>query len=186
MAKKNECKIVVILDRSGSMGVIKNETIGGFNNFIAEQKKQPGKATVTLVQFDDKYEIVYENKPLDTVEDLTDETFVPRGYTAMLDAIGKTLSTMDKKTKKAYIAIITDGQENASKEFKKPQIKELITDCEKSGWKVDFMAANMDAVSEGSAIGIPTMDCYNFAADTQGVKSMYLGMTMRSSSYRNS
>ena len=95
--KKKYSEIVCVVDRSGSMGAIVNDAIGGFNTFLKEQKKVKGEATLTYAQFDTEYEIIHENKPLKKVPDLTDKTYQPRGATALLDAVGKTINEVGKR-----------------------------------------------------------------------------------------
>ena len=128
--KNDYTHIVVILDRTGSMDSIRDDTIGGFNAFLSQQKAEPSFATLTLVQFDsqDSYEIVHRFKALDKVPDLTRETFVPRASTPLLDAIGRGINDLesslanlaeDHRPSRVVMVIITDGAENASREFNK-------------------------------------------------------------------
>lgn len=151
--KDNFSEIVVILDRSGSMGTITLDTIGGFNTFIKSQKDlNLGECNVTLVQFDDKYELHYAGKKLSDVPDLTLETYVPRGGTSLLDAIGKTITEVGSRLastpeairpSKVIFVIITDGAENTSKEYKTEQIKTMVEhQTNKYAW--DFLYLNCD------------------------------------------
>ena len=140
-AMKNEkndyTHITVILDRTGSMESIRDDIIGGFNAFLEEQQKLPGKATMTLVQFDsqDPYEIICRFALASEVPKLDRNVYVPRASTPLLDAIGRgindleaSIGSMDKKAQplKVVLAIVTDGQENASREFNKAQIVKMI------------------------------------------------------------
>ena len=127
--------IMMLIDRSGSMSRLRDDTIGGFNTFIAEQRKVPGKAVLTLAQFDDQFQIDYEAKDILVVPDLTPETFVPRGGTALRDALarlmissGAKLSAMpeDERPENVICVVITDGRENASKETPANILKEMI------------------------------------------------------------
>src|SRR3990167_7460886 len=133
MSNNNYTDITFILDRSGSMIPIKQDVIGGFNSFITEQKALPGKLKVTLVQFDNVYEAVFVAKSVDQVPVLDSNSYQPRGSTALLDAIGRTINDtgarlrrMSEKDRPAKVLVIiyTDGQENASNEFTKDKIKE--------------------------------------------------------------
>lgn len=135
--KDDYTHIAVILDRTGSMETIRDDTIGGFNAFLNAQKAAPGLASLTLVQFDsqDPYEIVYRFKPLAEVPELTRETFVPRANTPLLDTIGRGINDLEKsladvaednRPARVVMVIITDGQENASREFRKDQIEKMI------------------------------------------------------------
>ena len=138
----NKTAIMVVLDRSGSMQPLTKDVCGGFDTFVAEQKKLPGEATLTLVQFDHEYEIVYVNKPLDEVPPLT---HIPRGSTALLDAVGRGIgelgSALDKQPEderpgKVIVVIMTDGQENASQEWTREKLRKLIKEQrEKYSWE---------------------------------------------------
>jgi len=153
--------ITVIMDRSGSMQSCQVEAENGLNRFIEEQQAQSGEALFSLVQFDDQYEVVHQAVPIQNVPHCT---LVPRGMTALLDAVGKTINTTGERlaaTPQAerpglvIMVIITDGMENASQEFKREQIKEMIThQQEKYNWQFTFLGANQDAFAEAGAIGI--------------------------------
>jgi hypothetical protein len=128
--------IAVVLDRSGSMQDVKTDTIGGFNSFLEDQKNLPGDATLTLIGFDDHYETWRDFVALKDVQALDDATFVPRGMTALLDAIGRTITETgahleqlpeNDRPEKVVMAIMTDGLENHSLKFNAHQIGELIT-----------------------------------------------------------
>ena len=172
-------EIICILDRSGSMGAIKSDTIGGFNSFLAEQKEVPGEAKITLIQFDGAYEINYQGLPLSEVEDLSNATFVPRGSTALLDAIGKTL--IDQKIRiqkeawaeKVIIAILTDGEENSSSKFNLETIKTLTESAQNDGWSFIYLGANQDSFSVASSMGININSALNsvnnFAYNSDGM-----------------
>lgn len=157
--KDNFSEIVVILDRSGSMGTIVNDTIGGFNSFIKSQKDlNLGECNVTLVQFDDKYELNYTSK-LSDVKDLSTETYIPRGGTSLLDAIGKTITEVGSRLvstpeamrpSRVIFVIITDGEENTSKEYRTEQIKTMVEhQTNKYSW--DFLYLNCDLKGFGQA-----------------------------------
>lgn len=143
-------EIIAVLDRSGSMASICTEAIGSFNNFLSEQKKVPGDVKMTTVLFDDQYEILNDGVMLTDISDLNDKTFVPRGMTALYDAVGKTITTvserLSKTTKskmpaKIIMLILTDGAENASKEYNSEKIKELIGS--KKDWEFIYLASDM-------------------------------------------
>src|ERR1017187_1456227 len=146
-APKN-ARIFFILDRSGSMTGIADETIGGFNAFVDDQKEVPGKATFSLVQFDHEYHLVHDDISLSEVPTMTRDTFRPRGMTALYDAVGKTIARFkddNPKNTKTIVQILTDGQENSSKEYSFTQVQELIKEVEeKHGWDVFFIGANMN------------------------------------------
>lgn len=181
-------EIIVILDRSGSMESIAKEVINGFNSFVKEQQEQPGKARLTLVQFDDKYELNYEGVKLSKVPALE---FVPRNMTALYDAIGRTLNEQGKRivdekwADLVIVNIITDGAENASKEFDQPIIKEMVSKAEKDGWKFLFMAANQDAFAAARSYGISGGLVGNFAATAKGTQMAYETTSATMSSLRS-
>ena len=181
MSKTTE--IICVLDRSGSMGGLAVEVVNSFNEFIADQRKIPGKAKVTVVLFDDKYEVVHDRIKLEDVPELTGEVYFTRGMTALNDAIGKTIQNVDKKRDKVILMIQTDGQENASQEYTKSgTIKKMVEEKEKKGWEVMFLGANIDSFVEGGARGIRSS--VNYAPTTDGVKFAYQTMSDATRAYR--
>ena len=118
--------LIFIMDRSGSMSGSEADTIGGFNSFIQQEIKKELNTRVTTILFDHDYEVLYERKPIHEVPELTDREYWVRGSTALLDAIGRTINTLDKKIdNKTLVVIMTDGYENSSREYTKEQIKNL-------------------------------------------------------------
>lgn len=182
---KPTTEIVVIADRSGSMWSIAEDAIGGFNAFLEEQKKLGDDANLTLVLFDDQYEVPVKAEKITSVEPLNERTYVPRGSTAMNDAIGKTIALLkEANPEKAIVCILTDGMENSSKEYTTQQIKELVEEVEGKGWQIVYLAANQDAFQEGGARGISTN--INYDATKLGVRSAYDQVSAVTTSYRNS
>lgn len=183
-------EIVVITDRSGSTSVIKNDIIGGFNNFIAEQQKVPGDANVTVVLFDDHYELLQDRVPLAQAILMDGNNFQPRGWTSLHDAIGKTINRFKElhsqgEAQKTIFAIMTDGEENSSKEFTGSQVKDLVTEVqEKFGWEVLFLAANQDASLSGGKLGIKGASTMSFAASSAGLRDATDYMNVNTRSYR--
>lgn len=192
--KKDSAEIVFVLDRSGSMSSMAKEAIGGFNAFIEEQKKLPGDAKLTLVLFDHEYQLVYGGKDIKSVEPLCDHTYVPRGTTALLDACGRTIDDVGKRLSemieedrpgKVLVAILTDGLENASSDFTKAKISEMIShQREKYSWEFVFLAANQDAISEATKIGISGNLSMNYCCDSAGYKSAFKTLSNATTSYR--
>lgn len=192
--KQGLSEIICIIDRSGSMDHIKNDAIGGFNTFLEEQKKLPGEATLTYIQFDTEYEVVHENKTLRDVQPINDSIYIPRGSTALLDAIGKTIDATgrrlantpeENRPEKVIVAILTDGEENSSRQYNLSKIKEMIKhQKEKYSWEFIFLGANQDAFAEAVKIGIDTKDTLNFNATGIGVKTAYSGMSNIIRQYR--
>ena len=163
--------ITVVLDRSGSMQSCQMEAQNGLNHFIKEQKALPGNAIFSLVQFDTVYEFVYRGVPISTVGDFT---LVPRGMTALLDAVGRAINETGERLKNlaeddrpglVVFVIVTDGLENSSHEFKKSQIKEMITrQQEIYHWQLTFLGANQDAFAEANALGIAASATVNYVS----------------------
>lgn len=180
-------EIIVITDRSGSMASIRNDAIGGFATFIEDQKKVPGEARVTQIVFDDRIETQYVSKALADVPTLD---LVPRGSTALMDAIGQALNVQGERIKRegwaelVIVTIITDGGENASKEYTRDKIKTMIEHAEKSGWKFVFLAANQDAFAVGASYGISGATTASFAANAAGTRSAYMSTSAMVSSLR--
>jgi uncharacterized protein YegL len=178
----NLTEIIFLLDRSGSMGGLERDTIGGFNAFIDNQKKLEGKTLVTGVLFDDQYEVVWNGADAEKVK-LTAEEYYVRGCTALLDAIGKTIldvgyrlskTNEGNRPGKVIFVITTDGFENASREFTYEKVKELIKhQQEKYNWEFIFLGANIDAEREAYNLGIHSQNAFNFEATGVGVESMY-------------
>lgn len=176
--KENYTDVTVVIDRSGSMGSLRDEVIGGFNTFMEDQRKVEGDCTVTLVQFDDRYEKNYEGIPVNEVADLNHATYKPRGLTAMYDAIGKTivatgerLAAMDESERpdKVIFIIQTDGDENASQEYSSDQVKQMIETQENEfNWDVVFLGANINAKATAVNIGVQVNKAMTFANNSDG------------------
>jgi len=160
-------KIFVILDRSGSMESCRSDTIGGFNSFVGQQKElKTDNAFLSFYQFDNNYSIIYENKKIEQVEPLTEATFVPRGGTALLDAIGRTVNGITANDgENVIVVIITDGEENSSREFNKTTINQLIGQKKEKGWEFIFLGANQDAIKEAAVLGINSNSSLTYATE---------------------
>jgi len=182
MPQKDLTEIVCIIDRSGSMQSISSDAQGGFDAFIEAQQKEEGKAAITLAQFDNEYEMVWENRPLEEIKK-GDYLLMPRGSTALLDAIGKTVQTVGERLhktaesarpEKVLLMIITDGMENHSKEYNRTQIMDMISHQRDTyKWEFLFLAANQDAIKEAAHIGIQSRNAMNFMASASGVSNAY-------------
>lgn len=192
MANEKLTEIVLIADRSGSMHSIRGDAEGGINSFIEEQKKVPGEATLTLVQFDTNYEVVHENKP---IADVPPYELVPGGGTALLDAMGRTITTHKKRIEntpeknrpgKIIYVVVTDGEENSSHEYNRDQVNELITARrDADSWEFIFLAANQDAIQEAHAMGIRGAGAMNYAPSAKGVEQAYFIGTQAVSNMRS-
>ena len=165
----NLTDITLVVDRSGSMSSCRTDAEGGINTFVEEQKKTPGDANITLVQFNTDYEVVHNGIPVKYVPKFE---LHPRGCTALLDAVGKAINTVGERLAKmsendrpgcVVFVIVTDGQENASKEFSQAQIKELVEKQKtKYNWKFTFLGANVDAFGEAINMGIALYAAANY------------------------
>lgn len=193
---KDATFITVILDRTGSMQSIKTDVIGGFNQFLREQQVVPGECRLTLVQFDsqDSYEVVRDNLPIKEVPPLDDATYQPRANTPLYDAVGRGIvNTGDVLSKmsdgdrpdKVIFVIITDGMENASREYKREKVLEMIQHQTKEyNWQFVYLGANQDAMKEGAAIGVSPMMAMDFAANSAGVRAAYSASSSNVAQYR--
>ena len=195
---KDYTHISVILDRTGSMEAIRDDTIGGFNAFLEQQRAEPGKATMTLVQFDsqDPYEVIHRFKPVDKVSELNRQTYVPRAMTPLLDAIGRGINDLEENLgqlkeeeypSKIIFVIVTDGQENASREFRREQIQIMISDkSEKESWQFVFLSADLAAMGDAMSVGFAADSSLLFAKDSEGSLNAWDSLSKRTSDYRAS
>lgn len=185
MTKKKEMDIVFLLDRSGSMSGSEEDTIGGYNSYLDKQRKNKFNTKVTTILFDNEYEVLTDRKSIEDVSNLTKDTYFVRGSTALLDAIGKTINSLDKKVKdnKVLFVITTDGLENSSCEYTKDKIKELIN--KHSNWEFIYIGANIDSYSEGMSIGIKKSNISNYSKTKQGTKKMFDAICLASEAFYN-
>lgn len=193
--KKGLTELVFIIDRSGSMSGLEEDTIGGFNAMLQEQQDVDGEAFVTTVLFDDQYELLHDHVNIQAIAPLTRKNYTVRGSTALLDAIGMTIHKIKKiqrnvsegsRAEKVLFIIITDGQENASRHYTADMIKERIEhQKQKYGWEFIFFGANMDAIAEAAKIGIHADRARNYSADAYGTQFAYSAMSAISSAFRN-
>ena len=179
----NLTELVFLLDRSGSMAGLEADTIGGFNSMIQKQKREPGKALVSTVLFDDRCEVIYDRVPLDNSPPMTDKVYYPRGCTALLDAMGGAIHHIglihryarpEDRPARTLFVITTDGMENASHRYRLPDIKRMIERQKKRyGWEFLFLAANIDAVSTASRFGIGADRAVTYRSDSAGTRLNY-------------
>jgi hypothetical protein len=191
MTKENFTSINVIIDRSGSMKNLTNETVSGYNQFVSEQKQVPGEAIFTLCLFNTSLHTPYDCVKISDVPELTAEAYNANGYTALLDAVGSTIDTVgiklaampeEERPSKVIFLIITDGQENSSKEYSRSQVQSMIQNQrEKYSWEFVFMGANIDVVKEAQSLGIATKNSMRYTASSAGTKGLYssVGASMR-------
>lgn len=181
--KKNLTELVFILDRSGSMGGLESDTIGGYNAMLEKQRKEPGEAIVTTVLFDDRYELLHDRINLKGVSPITDKEYYVQGTTALLDAIGKTINKIvniqrhtaeEEKAEHVMFVIVTDGMENASREYSCEKVRRMIEhEKSKYGWEFIFLGANIDAAETAERFGINEDRAANYHADSTGTRLNY-------------
>ena len=192
--KKGLTEMVFIIDRSGSMGGLEKDTIGGFNSMLKEQQAVEGEAVVTTVLFDNRYELLHDRIDIRAVSPLTEKNYTVGGNTALLDALGKTIRKIrdvqehtaeNYRAEKVLFIIITDGEENASREYSAERIKARIEyQKQKYGWEFVFFGANMDAVLEAEKLGISAEYAQNYRADASGTSTAYSAISAISTAYR--
>lgn len=174
---KQLTEILVVADRSGSMRNVMDDTIGGFNTFLVEQQKSvSGRCLITYCQFDDRFEVVHESLPIEQMVPLNHETFVPRGSTALLDAVGRTIDEAgkrfalmpeDKRPGNVVVVIMTDGGENSSSsQYKRGKLQEMVKrQADVYLWTFIFLGQNIDAFAQGHALGLDNNNEHMFVGN---------------------
>lgn len=177
-------EIEMVVDRSGSMQWIRNDAIGGFNTWLDAQQKVPGDANVMLNLFD--HEMLETGPvPLKDVQPLTTETYEPRGSTALNDAMGRALTRLNTKNpKRAILVVVTDGAENASREFTAPQIKAMVEAANAKGWQVVYLSADLNAFTHAHNYGVTTANTMQYTADAKGMARMSASLSATNTAYR--
>ena len=172
MNNKKEMDVVFLLDRSGSMSNCVKDTIGGYNSYLNDQRKKNFNTKITTVLFDDQYEVLHNRVPINKVRNITNKEYFVRGCTALLDAIGKTINLLDRESSNKVLFIITtDGLENASKEYRKSDIKKLIKGH--SNWEFLYIGADIDSYEEGEMLGISRKNIANYDKSERGVSRLF-------------
>ena len=181
--KKNLTELVFILDRSGSMAGLEDDTIGGFNAMIEKQKREAGEAIVSTVLFDNESEVIHDRTDIQRIKPMTREEYYVRGCTALLDAVGGAIHHIgnvhkyareEDRPEKTLFVITTDGMENASRKYTYEKLKAMIRrQKEKYGWEFIFLGANIDAAKEAARFGIHADRAANYHADTVGTGLVY-------------
>lgn len=172
-------ELVFILDKSGSMSGLETDTIGGFNTMLKKQKAVEGRCFITTVLFDNHYELLHDRLPIKAVSPITEKEYCVGGSTALLDAIGLTVHKIENVQKhldpefqaeQVLVVIITDGQENSSREYSSDSVKDLIRAKQAEHWEFMFLGANIDAVETASHFGIDADRAQSFHADSEGIQ----------------
>lgn len=181
--KNDFTRIAIVLDRSGSMSIVRESTISGFNEFIRQQKAQPGHATVKLVQFDTMgtqpmIETVFDCD-LKSVPELTRASFQPRGGTPLLDAQGQTIVQLgeelaamreEDRPGKVIVMTLTDGEENSSKDWTLDRLGKLIEQQRNLfNWEFIFLGANQDAIKVAATMNIPARGAMSYSSNAAGM-----------------
>ena len=182
----NYTEIVYILDRSGSMGGLEADTIGGFNSMMDRQKKTGEKALVSTVLFDNECEVLHDRIPIDEVGRMTDKEYYVRGCTALLDAVGGAIhhianvhkyARKEDVPEKTIFVITTDGMENASRRYSYDKVRKMVKKQEELGWEFIFIGANIDAYAEGQKFGFRKDRTVNYVHDGIGTANVFAGVT---------
>lgn len=181
--RKGLTELVFILDRSGSMGGLEADTIGGFNSLIAKQKKEAGEALISAVLFDDSTEVLYDRVPLSRIEPMNDSQYYVRGCTALLDALGGAVHHIgnvhkyardEDRPEKTLFIITTDGMENSSRRYSYEKVKQMVEHQKKKyGWEFLFLGANIDAIAVAGRFGIQANRAVNYECDGVGTQLNY-------------
>jgi len=192
--RKNLTELVFILDRSGSMAGLEEDTIGGFNAMIEKQKREAGEACVSTVLFDNVTQVIHDRVGLDKISPLTREQYYVRGCTALLDAVGGAIHHIanvhkyareEDRPEKTLFVITTDGMENASRQYTYEKVRAMIEkEKTKYGWEFLFLGANIDAAREAARFGIAPDRAANYHADHQGTGVIYEAVCETVSDFR--
>lgn len=192
--KKGLTELVFILDKSGSMGGLETDTIGGFNSMLKKQQAVEGECRITTVLFDNRYELLHDRIDIKAVSPITEKEYQVGGSTALLDAVGRTIHKIgnaqkntadDYRAEKVMFVIITDGEENSSREYSSDKVKALIERQKtKYGWEFIFLGANIDAVETAGRFGISADRAQNFRADSEGVNLNFRVMSEAVATFR--
>jgi uncharacterized protein YegL len=192
--KDNLTDITIVLDKSGSMGMVTEDTIGGFNTFLKDQKEAPGEANLSLVLFDTDYNEVHNGVPIKEVPELTSRTYIPGGNTALLDALLRAINTTGARLKamqeyerpaKVIFVIMTDGQENSSREASRQQVADAIKHQEEIyKWNFVYIGANQDSFHEAGMLGIHLSNVANYTCDSAGTQKAMNDISEGMLSYR--
>ena len=185
--KKNATELVFILDKSGSMAGLESDTIGGFNAMLQKQRALEGECRITTVLFDNRYELLHDRIDIRAVSSMTEKEYQVGGSTALLDAIGLTIHKLvsvqrntaeEYRAEKVMFVIITDGEENASREYSVQKIRAMIEhEKENYGWEFIFLGANIDAVETAGRFGIKADRAVDYVPDRKGTELNFKAMS---------
>lgn len=192
--KKGLTELVFILDKSGSMTGLESDTIGGFNSMLQKQKSVEGECRITTVLFDNHYELLHDRIDIQAVSPMTEKEYQVGGSTALLDAIGRTINKLiavqrntaeEYQAEKVMFVIITDGEENSSREYSVDRVKAMIEhEKQKYGWEFIFLGANIDAVETAGRFGISADRAVDYLADSKGTELNFAAMSATVACFR--
>ncbi|MBQ6774191.1 MAG: hypothetical protein IJP48_09045 [Synergistaceae bacterium] len=192
----DETEIIFLLDRSGSMYICEEDTIGGYNSFLDIQRRSSSRAFITTVMFDNHYEILHNHIDIHRVKNLTEQEYFARGSTALLDALGKVISEVSKrqseyehqlKNIKTLVVIMTDGLDNASRKYNIKEIYGMIHEQQDHhNWEFIFLGAGIDSVRTAQSIGISQDRAANFIKTSEGIRSKFDNVSQTVSHFRES
>ncbi len=191
--KKNLTELVFVVDRSGSMCGLEDDTVGGLNATLQRNREIDGECIVSIVLFDNKSTVLVDRKPIDEVKNLTRRQYQPGGCTALLDAVGDAVRYIDRvqtilpeeyRAEHVMFSIITDGMENASRHRSYEEVKRMIEAQQEKGWEFVFLGANIDAAAEAGRIGIRPDRASQYMADGIGNVAAYEAMAVAQTSMR--
>lgn len=181
--KKGKVAIALVIDKSSSMYGLRKDTIGGVNSFLDEQRKQEGEVLATLVLFSTKYDVAYNMVPIQNVQNLCEDTYIPGGMTALRDAMGTAIDEMgsalrnlpeSEKPEKVIVVTMTDGEENSSKEYSSKRLAEMIKhQKDKYSWEFVFLGADESAFEVGASFGIDSNNSAVYGASTVGTRNLF-------------
>lgn len=192
--KKGLTELVFILDKSGSMGGLESDTIGGYNSMLEKQRVVEGECHITTVLFDNNYELLHDRIDIKAVSPITEKEYAVGGSTALLDALGRTIHKIgnaqkhtadDYRAEKVMFIIITDGEENSSRKYSADKVKAQIErQKEKYGWEFIFLGANIDAVQTAGRFGIGADRAVDYLADSEGTSLNFTVMNAAVAEFR--
>ena len=183
LPQNQDLDLIFVIDKSGSMWGSEKDTMGGFNAFIEKEKNKEFNTKVTTILFNDEYEVLYERKAIEDVDELTSKEYYVGGSTALLDAIGRTITSLNSKIENNVLFVVmTDGMENSSIEYSKNQIKNMISS---HSWEFIFIGADIDSYREAGSIGFKKSRIANYEKSKMGVEDAYYSVAYAADTMRN-
>ncbi len=196
MTNTTPVHVSIVLDRSGSMGHIADDIVGGFNEFLRRQREAEGDARVTLVQFDseDPFEVLIDGVGVDAVQNLERAAYQPRSMTPLYDAVGRMITRVDKEIldradagrpiEDQVVLVVTDGLENASTDFDRRRVFEMVTQRRDLGWVFAFLGADQDSYAEGEKVGVAPTNRASWAKSKRGSEKLWRDASYSTAKYR--